>query len=147
MLVMVATNETQGVTLCDYAFTVEGELVTPVATQCDNPDCGCERGFPGLASSRATTTAMVVDRPWITPDDLEDAVRDYLDRGWRNLIESVARCQEEQGLVPDDPDYVIDEMVDEHVGEITRLCQFFGAGTVLTRHHDEISERIARRAA
>jgi hypothetical protein len=147
MLVMVATNETQGALPGDYAFTVEGELVTPVATQCDNPTCGCERGFPGLASSRATTTAMVVDRPWISPGDLVDAVADYLDRGWRDLLEQMARCQEEQGLEPDDPDIVLAEMVDEHVDHITRLCTFFGPGTIVARHRNEVIERVVPRAA
>ena len=147
MLVMVATNETQGALPGDYAFTVEGELVTPVATRCDNPMCGCERGFPGLASSRATTTAMVVDRPWITRDDLADAVSDYLDRGWRDLLEQMARHREEQGKEPDDPDTVLAGMVDEHVDQITRLCAFFGAGTIVARRHDEVVERVVHRAA
>ncbi len=147
MLVLVATNETQGALPGDYAFTVEGELVTPVATRCDNPRCGCERGFPGLASSRATTTAMVVDRPWIGQDDLEDAVWDYLDRGWRSLLEHVARHQEEQGIEPEDPDAIIAEMVDEHVEQIIRLGRVFGAGTILTRSGDEFAERVVPRAA
>ena len=147
MLVMVATNETQGALPGDYTFTVEGELVTPVATQCDNPTCGCERGFAGLASSRATTTAMVVERPWIDEDDLADAVRDHLERSWRDLLEQVVRCQREEGIEPDDPDEVIAEMVDEHVDQITRLCRFFGPGTVLSRHRCEVIERVLRRAA
>ena len=60
MLVLIATNELQGTAPDDYAWTVEGELVTPVATECASADrCGCARGFPGLESARATTTAMV----------------------------------------------------------------------------------------
>jgi len=50
MLVLVATNETQGRSPHDFAYTVEGELVSAVATECRNHDCGCNRGFPGLAS-------------------------------------------------------------------------------------------------
>jgi len=90
---------------------------------------------------------MVVERPWITEDDLADAVSDYLDRGWRDLLEQAARCQEDQSLEPADPDMVLAEMVDEHVDHITRLCSFFGAGAIVTRRHNEVVERIVRRAA
>ena len=34
MLVLIATNDLQGTVDGDYAWTVEGELVTPVATEC-----------------------------------------------------------------------------------------------------------------
>jgi hypothetical protein len=67
MLVLVATRETQGNDDGDYCWTVEGELVTPVTFECCVPEsCGCGRGFPGLVSATATTTAMVVDREGIT---------------------------------------------------------------------------------
>ena len=82
MRVLVATHEGQGDEQGDYAFTVDGELVTPIAAECcDGDRCGCSRGFPGLASSRATTTAVVVDRPDITYADLWHALTDSLDRG------------------------------------------------------------------
>jgi hypothetical protein len=81
MLVLIATNELQGTAPDDYGFTVEGELVTPVAAECASGErCGCNRGFPGLASGFATTTAMIADRPGVTDDDLRDAVFDWLDR-------------------------------------------------------------------
>ena len=66
MLVLVATNETQGQSSDDYSYTVAGELVTAVVTECESKDCGCGRGFPGLASAFATTTAQVVDLPHLT---------------------------------------------------------------------------------
>ena len=92
MLVLIATNELQGTTPDDYSFTVEGELVTPLAAECASGDrCGCTRGFPGLASGFATTTAMVAERPGVTEDDLRDAVFDWLDRtGWIDLFEQTA---------------------------------------------------------
>ena len=92
MLVLIATNDLQGTVDSDYAWTVEGELVTPVATECASGErCGCNRGFPGLASGFATTTAMVVNRPGVTEADLRDAVYDWLDRGgWIDLLEQTA---------------------------------------------------------
>ena len=81
MRVLVATSELQGQTPGDYAHTVTGELVTATVTQCDCPDCGCDRGFAGLASHRATTTAMVVEHPHVTTSDLRDVIFDYLVAG------------------------------------------------------------------
>src|SRR5688572_11664790 len=92
MLVLIATNELQGTAPGDYAWTVEGELVTPVVTECASGErCGCNRGFPGLASGKATTTAMIVDRPGVEVSDVRDAVYDWLDRGgWIDLLEQTA---------------------------------------------------------
>lgn len=59
MKVLVATNETRGMFEDDYCWTVEGELVYIQTVACQNPASGCDRGFAGLSSERATTTAMV----------------------------------------------------------------------------------------
>ena len=41
MLVLIATNELQGTNPDDYSFTVEGELVTPLAAECASGEqCG-----------------------------------------------------------------------------------------------------------
>ena len=62
MLVLEATSETQGDRDDDYVWTVDGELVFLPPTVCCEPGCGCNRGFAGLASHRATTTALVTNR-------------------------------------------------------------------------------------
>jgi hypothetical protein len=86
MKVLVATNETQGMFEDDYCSTVKGELVYIQTMACKNPACGCDRGFAGLSSERATTTAMVVDRPELTltilvnitePAEVDSVVRRY----------------------------------------------------------------------
>lgn len=103
MQVLVATSQAQGERKGDYCFTVEGELVRFPGLTCDCPDCGCDRGFAGLASSKATTTCLVaemgVDRAglrvlfldtltregWIDPDEaealswLDDFIDDHID--------------------------------------------------------------------
>lgn len=135
MRVLIATNELQSSADGDYAFTVEGELVTPIVAQCHTPDeCGCSRGFPGLASSRATTTAMIVDRPFITSDDLRDVVRDALERdGWLDLL-------------GDDVE-AIDEIIDEHVEAIDEICRTFSVGSVVERAGTLVRSRSYRNAA
>jgi hypothetical protein len=140
MLVLIATNEQQGTGPGDYSFTVEGELVTPIATECASGErCGCNRGFPGLASGFATTTAMVVDRPGVSEADLRDAVFDWLDRGgWIELLESAAI---ERSLLGgdlgepelDDVDDTIESIIDEHVEAIREVCSAYPEGSVLIR--------------
>jgi len=144
MLVLIATNELQGTAPDDYAWTVEGELVTPVATECADGDrCGCARGFPGLASARATTTAMIIERPGVTEDDLRDAVFDWLDRGgWFDLLERAAVDRSiaagHDGCLGvaelDDIDATVDAIVSEHVEMIGEVCASFPEGTVVERH-------------
>jgi hypothetical protein len=118
MLVLIATNELQGTAPGDYAWTVEGELVTPVATECaEGERCGCNRGFPGLASGMATTTAMVVERPGVTEADLRDAVRDWLERGgWIELLEQTGISDH------DEIDSIVDAVIDEHLDMILEVC-------------------------
>jgi hypothetical protein len=140
MLVLIATNEQQGAAPGDYSFTVEGELVTPIATECASGErCGCNRGFPGLASGFATTTAMVVDRPGVTEADLRDAVFDWLDRGgWIELLESAAIERVLAGCDPveaelDDVDDTIESIIDEHVEMIREVCSAYPQGSILAR--------------
>lgn len=81
--VLIATTEGQGVREGDFAWAVDGELVYIPSDVCRNPACGCERGFAGMASSRASTTALVVERPDISAADLRGALSDSLERqGW-----------------------------------------------------------------
>jgi len=139
MLVLIATNELQGTDPGDYSFTVEGELVTPLASECASGErCGCNRGFPGLASGFATTTAMVIDRPGVTEDDLRDAVFDWMDRGgWIELFESAARerADANDGVTDpnDDVDDLIESVIDEHVDCIHEICRTYPEGSVVTR--------------
>jgi hypothetical protein len=140
MRVLVATTELQGLTPGDFAHTVNGELVTTTVTQCDCPDCGCDRGFAGLASRRATTTAMVIEHPHITTSDLRDAIFDYLVAGgWLELLresnEQARRdADDRDGLDSfDDTDLMIEELIDEHLDLIGFICNRFEPGTVISR--------------
>lgn len=132
MKVLVSTKEQQGNARGDYQWTVDGELVAVGSLDCDCPDCGCRRGFPGLASSKATTTALVVERSQMTMDDLRTAVAGWLERdGWCKLI--------------DDPEEARD-MVDEFADEIVHVCSDFAPGTVLGRDGNVVFARSAKAA-
>lgn len=133
MKVLIATNETQGSYPGDYAWTVEGELVTVGSLECCRPDaCGCGRGFCGVGSSRATTTAMVVERPDLTIDDLRDAVEDWLEQdGWTALLEDATELA---------------DLVDGHVHDIITTSEFFPAGAVVRRQGTLVFDAVDRAA-
>lgn len=85
MKVPVATAATQG-RVNDYDFRVEGELVwigLVCAHDQRDPDRGGRgRGFGGLNSHRATTTARIADRP-LTRNEYIEAIRSSLQaQGW-----------------------------------------------------------------
>jgi hypothetical protein len=80
MKVLVATTETQSARDDDFCWTVAGELVVVPLVTCASPTCGCDRAFAGLASSKATTTAMVADRGGIDPAGYATALGDGLGR-------------------------------------------------------------------
>jgi hypothetical protein len=136
MRVLVATNELQGTRTGDYAWTVEGELVVVEMTGCADPRCGCTRGFSGLASSRATTTAMVVDLAHIGPHTLREVIGGYLERaGWNDLL-------------PDDEvDEGVDGMIDEHIENLEAICSGYPIGTVIERDGTEVRPRGLAAAA
>jgi hypothetical protein len=153
MLVLIATNELQGTSPGDYSFTVEGELVTPLAAECASGEqCGCNRGFPGLASGFATTTAMVVERPGVTEEDLRDAVFDWLDRtGWIDLFEETARDRASvyggELDIDGDVDDLIESIIDEHVDCIHEVCAAYPVGTVVVRRGTRVMTRSFPTAA
>jgi len=127
MYVLVATTETQGDRGNDYGWTVEGELVFVPTIECREPRCGCSRGFAGVSSHRATTTAMVVDRPKLDHDGYRDALFDAMaDQGY-----GVAGDDELAGAI----------------GELITVVQLFGAtfgdGTVVGRCGPRLAVRRA----
>lgn len=87
MKVLVATARTQGSRDGDYHWCIEGELVRigeVCATDRADPDggCGCGRGFGGLNSHRATTTALVAEVPLGREDYAEAIHSSLVQQGW-----------------------------------------------------------------
>jgi hypothetical protein len=87
MKVLVATARTQGDRGNDYHFCIEGELVRineVCARDRGDPDggCGCGRGFGGLNSHRATSTARIAEVP-LSLADYALAIQSSLQQqGW-----------------------------------------------------------------
>ena len=131
MRVLRATKATNGDIAGDYMSGVPGELVylgLVCATDRDDPDggCGCGRGFSGLSSARATTTAVVADAP-LTGAEVREAYRSGLaQQGWIS-----SRMRETE----------VDEFLDEVVGVVTHIAQHFQPGTVLGRRLDSVASR------
>ena len=131
MKVLVATDEQQGHHPTDRAECLEGELVAPGADGCADERCGCGRTFHGLASGRTTTTALVVDLPHVSADDLRGALLDRLERsGCAELLLD--------GAHPDDADAVdvkaaLASVLDEQLDELERVCASHPVGTVVER--------------
>jgi len=89
MRLLTATARGQGGRDNDFNWCIEGELVIPPLVVCradaEDPDggCGCGRGFGGLASHRATTTALVRDVVGVSRAEYVAAIRASLeDQGW-----------------------------------------------------------------
>jgi hypothetical protein len=83
MKILTASRTGQGTRANDYDWTIEGELVWigfVCARDRADPDggCGCGRGFSGLSSQRAGTTALVRNLP-LTRDDVVAALAGYLE--------------------------------------------------------------------
>jgi len=124
MRVIVATNRTQGDKPGDYCWTVEGELVRLPWMECDSPGCGCNRGFAGLSSHRATTTARVVNQPELS----EAAYRELL------LDDAVAN-----GFGPVDDE--LRRLVADEAARLTELARELPLGSVLERLGDKTALR------
>ena len=120
MKVLVATGRSQGQVQGDYHWAVEGELVTAVTAECCEPTrCGCGRGFPGLASSKATTTALVREMAHIDEAMLRMAVLDSLRRqGWLQWLDEHQR----------------EALLDDHLGAIEQVCAEHPIGSVVRRN-------------
>ena len=124
MLVLEATSQRQGDRDDDYHWCTDGELAYCQGVECANPECGCDRGWAGFDSHRATTTVRVVDRPDFTVAD---------------LAERLATSMSEGGWIPTaDP---VDPLVAACVDEIIECANHFGEGAVLERRAGLITTR------
>ena len=130
MQLLTATREGQG-RPADFCFTVEGELVLvgPVCARDQaDPDggCGCGRAFSGLASRKATTTAIVRDLE-LDEADVQAAVESYFAA---------------TGLGPDALGAGgFAELVDDTVMETLAFARPWEPGTVLRRRLDWVTCR------
>ncbi|MFV0257095.1 MAG: hypothetical protein ACK5PP_01420 [Acidimicrobiales bacterium] len=123
---LVATTEAQGNRSDDYAWAVDGELVYIPDGTCDCEVCGCTSGFAGMASARSSTTALVVDRPDLRPEDLSGALADSLER---------------QGWTPGVDPEVDAELLAHLLARLRAAADHFPPGAVLERRGDIVRRR------
>ena len=151
MLVLIATHDPHGALPSDRHFAVEGELVTPAVFECPDSHCDvCARAWFGLVSHAGTTTAMVADRPGITPARLRQAIHDWLDRqGTIDLIVQAVEGGEFEldGRPIDDPVVAVADVIDDQVALIETICEEFGEGAIVSRMGTLVSERVRPKAA
>lgn len=126
MKLLVATERTQGDMPGDYTFCIPGELLW-ITDVCDrdlrDPEggCGCGRGFGGLTSHRATTTAEVADL------GLSDA----------DVRLAVTTSLTDQGWLPPQLASEHDEIVTEAIELVRALAEPLPEGTIVRRRIDD----------
>lgn len=124
MRVLTATQLTNGAMPGDYHHCVEGELVymqDPCDMDLRDPDgpCGCGRGFSGMSSHRATSTALVTESD-LTRADVREALRSSLEAGgWLDPLYVTAQ----EG----------DTLVNEARLNMARVAAHFPTGSVVRR--------------
>ena len=130
---------------------VEGELVTPVLIECNEPHrCPCQRSWAGLVTAGFAEVAEVADRPNLTRAQLRRAVHDLLDHvGWIADVVQAAEAGEcsFDGFDVTDPVAAVDLMVDEHLAQIELVCGAFPVGTTVSRFGDLVAPTVEPRAA
>lgn len=124
MKVLVATARSQGARGNDYHHAVEGELVRidpPCRKDRDDADgrCGCGRGFSGMNSQQATTTARVAEVP-LTSAEYAEALRSSLEQAGYDSCS--CRSQDEAGA-------------------LVELAAGWPVGTVVERRLDRFARR------
>ena len=127
MRVLIATRETQHEDTDDFCWTVEGELVRFPESICGDPDCGCDRSLAGMASSRATTTAKVVERDDIDAETFRLLLHDALVReGWVREDDAADRAW-------------VQQWANAHLA----AARLFEPGSVVEYRNGELWERTA----
>jgi hypothetical protein len=123
MRVLISTSETQGQRSDDYHWTCDGELVRLPLAECPDAECGCSRGFAGLASRRATTTAVVEERPDLDVSGLGELLR-------QDVLDGIG-----PGGLPltDEELDEIDEETEEELHLLQHITSHFPPGTVIER--------------
>lgn len=137
MKVLVATDRTQGDVAGDYTYCVPGEILW-ITMVCDTdrlyPEsgCGCGRGFGGLISHRATTTAEVAERDFIE-EDLRLAIRTSLtDQGWLHA-----------DLSPQQAAAFVEEVAED----VRAIAEPLPVGSIVRRNVDEFHASPPRQQA
>lgn len=131
MKVLVATKKTQGFRTNDFCFTEENEFLG-FSFECDGATvddaCGCARSFSGLATHKATTTAIVQDMKGITENTFIGVYRLSMVRA---------------SLVPPGEDA---PWVHERARAILEVASRYAVGTIVEKRGESIGRRVVQEA-
>ena len=145
MKVLIAVNQQRRVHEHQPGQAVDGELVSPILLECTQPErCRCNRSWAGLSTVGFSALAEVADRPNLDRPELRRLVHGLLDEvGWiDDMVQAIEadRCAG-VGHV-DDPVWVAERMIDEHLAQIDEICATFPVGTVLSRLGDLVAPTV-----
>lgn len=128
MLVFEATDQLQGQRPTDHHHASTRELVYLPFQECKTPGCGCTRGFAGLTSRQATTTAIVVERPDLPIEALSQLVATSLhEGGWLDSA---------------DPGSEVVSGLATEIVELASSYGHFGPGAVIEREGNDLTHRL-----
>lgn len=150
MRVLIAVNQQCRVHEHQPGEAVDGELVTPVLLECTEPArCRCNRSWAGLSTTGFSGLAEVADRPNLDRSELRRAIHNLLDEvGWIDDVVQAIEADRADGVADvDDPVWVVQRMIDDHLAQIDEICSTFPAGTVLSRLGDLVAPTVESRSA
>lgn len=151
MRVLIAVNQQRRVCEHQPGDAVDGEIVTPVLLDCTDPTaCRCNRSWAGLATAGFSSLAEVADRPNMTKGAVRAAIHGLLaEVGWiDDMVQAIEADEVEfEGAHCDDPVWVAERMVDDHLEQIEMICSSFPLGTVLSRLGDLVAPTVESLAA
>jgi hypothetical protein len=151
MRVLIAVNHQRRLQEHRPGEAVDGEIVTPVLVECTEPArCRCDRSWAGLATAGLSTLAEVADRPNMTRAEVRGAIHGLLEAvGWIDDLVQAIEADEiafDDGEC-DDPVWLTERMIDDHLAHIEQICDTFPVGTVLSRLGDLVAPTVESRAA
>ena len=124
MLILAATNDTQGQRKSDFNWCEEGEPVM-LGFECDHDKnqidggCGCRRSWSGLKSGKAGTTCKVIE----SDIDVKALIVDHYVTGWHFTPEEA------------------EDMASEDMKELTKIAEFFKLGAVIEKRGSKFQRR------
>jgi hypothetical protein len=133
--VLVASKQGQGGRDNDFYFAQDREMLV-FGTECSSRAgreidgrCGCRRSFSGLASAKATTTAVVEEREYLDRAGLRVLMIDFLERaGFLAGLGDISRSR----------------TIEEWLSDLQLLVNFAAplpVGTVVERRGDKMKVR------
>ena len=134
MLILVATSETQGQRKSDFNHCLNGEPVQ-LGFECDSDKdkidggCGCRRSFTGLHTSKATTTAKVIEvRDWDIDLYRREFLKTFYDEGWGRIWRK-------------DPTPYVHERARKTLELAAHFYKALGVGAIIEKRGDTVQVR------